>query len=39
MKVAPQSTQYVWCTITDDCGRQTSSSQALLTVPDSSTCL
>lgn len=39
LQVAPQNTQYVWCTITDICGRQTSSSQALLTVPDSSTCL
>jgi len=38
MNVAPQSTQYVWCTITDICGRQASSSRALLTVPDQSTC-
>jgi len=39
LKVAPQSSQYVWCTIIDACGAQASSSHALLTVPDSSSCL
>jgi hypothetical protein len=34
LQVAPQSTQNVWCTITDTCGRTVSSSHALLTVPD-----
>jgi hypothetical protein len=35
MKVAPQSTQYVWCTITDACGAQASSTHALLAVSSS----
>lgn len=38
LQVAPQDTQYVWCTITDVCGAQVSSNPALMSVPDQSTC-
>lgn len=38
MMVAPQSSQYVWCTITDNCGAQVTSTHAMLAVPDPATC-
>jgi hypothetical protein len=38
LQVAPQTSQYLWCVITDNCGAQVASSQAYLSVPDPTTC-
>jgi hypothetical protein len=38
LQVAPQTSQHVWCVITDNCGAQAESSHAYLFVPDPATC-
>jgi hypothetical protein len=38
LQVAPEASDEVWCTITDNCGVQATSNHATLTVPDQSTC-
>jgi hypothetical protein len=38
LSVAPQSDQYVWCVITDQCDKTVTSRKAHFIVPDPSTC-